>query len=115
MKNSRTQWLVHNDNMSQMFRETAMASAALTVEADDNAHSPHVVGWLLLHRNEGFVPSPCVERLYVFVLHSIFKIKLWSKTDFVRAADLGVLMNHPCDLPSREKTNVSLVMQILMQ
>ena len=57
-----------------------MASAALTVEADDNAHSPHFVGWLLLHRNEGFVPSR-VERLYVFVLHSIFKIKLWSKTD----------------------------------
>ena len=54
---------------------------------------------LLLHRDESFIPLR-IERLSFF--NSTFKISSQSKAGSSVSLTLKVLMDHPCDLPSRE-------------
>ena len=63
--------------------------------------SQHIVVWLLLHRDDGFVPSR-VEQLNVIVLQFDLQKFIEVEERFVRVADLEVLIDHPSDVPSRE-------------
>ena len=62
---------------------------------------------LILHRDCRFIPSR-IERLYVVVLHFDLQNRIEVQDAFVFAADLEILVDHPCDLPSREKAFLSL-------
>ena len=88
---------------------TAKALAVLAVEADDTKMSQHFVAWLLLHRDDGLVPSR-VERLHIVVLQLDLRVFIEVQERFVRVAVLQVLVD-PCRLPSREKHS-SLVISI---
>ena len=67
---------------------------------------------LPLHRDYGFLPSR-VERLYVVILQFDLQNLIEVQDGFVRVADLEILVDHPCDLPSREK--VCLFVELLVE
>ena len=83
------------------------ASAVLNFFADGNMYTcknlknlHHFIVKLLLHRDSRRALNDCV------CCHSSTrpaKISLMSKVCFVHVADLEVLVDHPCDLPSRER------------
>ena len=60
------------------------------------------VVWLLLHRDDGLVPSR-VERLHVAVLQFDLRNFIEVQDRFVSVADTEVLVDHQCDLNSCEK------------
>ena len=79
-----------------------MASPVLTVEATLFQH--FLVG-LFLHPDCGFSPSR-VERLYVVILQLGLSTLIEVGYEFDCVADLEILTDHPCDLPSRENSLV---------
>ena len=55
-----------------------------------------------LHRDCGLIP-PRVERLYVVIPQFDLQNLIEVQDGFVDVADLAILVDHPCDLSSREK------------
>ena len=82
--------------------ETAGALAVLTVEAENNMNIQNFLVGLPLHRGYGLIP-PRVERLYVVILQFDLQNLIEVQDGFVDVADLAILVDHPCDLSSREK------------
>ena len=62
----------------------------------------HLLVGLLLHREYGFTPSR-VERLYFVILQFDLPNLIQVQDGLVHVADLEILVDHPCDLPSHEK------------
>ena len=93
---------VHSFEKYLACTETAMSLAVLTIGADGNTHfSEFSSSGLLLHHDDGFIPSR-VERIHVVVLQFVLQNFLIEvQVRFVHVADLTVLVDHPCDLPSR--------------
>ena len=84
---------------SPNFRIWRMASAVLIIEADNHIKFSIILSLsLLLHRDDGFIPSR-VEQRHVVVLH--FDLQNFTDVQdiFVRVAEV----DHPCDLPSLRK------------
>ena len=57
---------------------------------------------MLLHRDHGFIPSR-IEQLHVVNLQFDLQNLIEVQHGFVRDADLEILIDRPCDLPSRGK------------
>ena len=62
----------------------------------------HFLVGLLLHRDYGFIPWR-VERLDVVILQFDLQNLSEMQDGFVCVADLEIFVDHPGDLPSREK------------
>ena len=78
-----------------------MALAALTVEPGGIKKSKFLVG-LLLQQDYGFIWSRD-ERLYVVILHFDPQNLIEVQDGFLCVANLEILIDYPCHLPSLEK------------
>ena len=92
----------HNHNLTEMRQiglEFLKASAALTIETETIQIFQNNGVWLLLHHDDGFVPSR-VEPLHIVVVQFDLQMFMEGHNKFARVADLKVLYDHPSDLPS---------------
>ena len=87
---------------------TALAPAALTVEAHGKINYQEFHRLVASSSRLRFFNPSRVEGLYVVILQLNLLNLIEVHDGFVSVADLQILIDHTCDLPSREKELPSL-------
>ena len=90
-----------------------MVFAVLTIEVDGHLDYSAFPRRFRLHRDYGFIPWR-VERLDVVIFQFDLQNLIEMQDGFVCVAHLEILVDHPCDLPSRENAFFSFLCSFIL-